>query len=40
MLIGGEKTGEGRFYDLMIPIADELYDAHLGELEREKSSAR
>jgi hypothetical protein len=32
LLIGGDKTGDKRFYDRMIPLADRLYDAHLQEL--------
>lgn len=35
LLIGGDKTGDGRFYERMIPIADELYDVHLEELKQE-----
>jgi len=35
LLIGGDKTGNKRFYDRMIPIADALYDEHLDELKRE-----
>jgi hypothetical protein len=35
LLIGGDKTGDNRFYDRMIPIADELYDVHLKELKQE-----
>lgn len=35
LLIGGDKTGDGRFYERLIPIADELYDVHLQELKRE-----
>ncbi|HZZ44328.1 MAG TPA: type II toxin-antitoxin system RelE/ParE family toxin [Tepidisphaeraceae bacterium] len=35
LLIGGDKTGDDRFYDRMIPLADELYDAHLLELRKE-----
>lgn len=35
LLIGGDKTGDARFYDRMIPIADDLYDRHLEELRRE-----
>ena len=26
LLIAGDKTGDGRFYDRMVPIADRLYD--------------
>src|SRR5689334_11795875 len=28
LLIGGDKTGVGRFYHQMIPLADRLYDEH------------
>ncbi len=35
LLIGGEKTGDNRFYDRMIPVADALYDEYLLELRRE-----
>jgi len=32
---GGEKTGESRFYEHMIPIADRLYTTYLEELKAE-----
>jgi hypothetical protein len=35
LLIGGCKTGEGQFYERMIPIADRIYDEHLEQLSRE-----
>ena len=35
LLIGGNKTGDNRFYKKMIPIADRLYDEHIVELKRE-----
>ena len=35
LLIGGNKTGDKRFYKKMIPIADRLYDEHLAQLKRE-----
>jgi hypothetical protein len=35
LLIGGDKSGDDRFYDRMIPLADDLYDAHLEALRRE-----
>jgi hypothetical protein len=35
LLIGGDKTGNKRFYDRMITVADMLYDVHLDELKRE-----
>jgi len=34
LLIGGDKTGDDRFYDRMIPLADQLYDEHLQELHK------
>ena len=40
LLIGGDKTGDKRFYDRMIPVADNLYDAHLAELEKEDDDGR
>lgn len=36
LLIGGDKTGDARFYKRMIPIADDLYDAYLEELRKER----
>jgi hypothetical protein len=35
LLIGGEKTGNRRFYERYIPLADRLYDEYLAELGRE-----
>jgi len=35
LLIGGDKTGDDRFYDIFVPIADRLYDVHLDELKTE-----
>lgn len=35
LLIGGDKTGDDRFYERMIPIADKLYDEHLAQLRKE-----
>jgi len=35
LLIGGNKTGDDRFYETTVPIADDLYDVHLLELKRE-----
>lgn len=35
LLIGGDKTGDDRFYQRMIPEADRLYDEHLEELNKE-----
>ena len=35
LLIGGDKTGNDRFYEEYVPRADDLYDEHLRELRRE-----
>lgn len=35
LLIGGDKTGDDRFYEKMVPVADDLYDTHLHELKKE-----
>ncbi len=32
LLIGGDKTGDARWYDRMIPVADRLYEEHLRRL--------
>jgi len=36
LLIGGDKTGDDRFYERMVPVADRLYARHLEELKKEK----
>lgn len=35
LLIGGDKTGNDRFYEVYVPVADDLYVEHLDELRRE-----
>jgi hypothetical protein len=35
LLIGGDKSGDDRFYEHMIPLADDLYDVHLETLRKE-----
>lgn len=32
LLIGGNKTGDDRFYGRMVPQADRIYDQHLQEI--------
>jgi len=34
LLIGGDKTGDDRFYDEMVPKADKIYGEHLKEIRR------
>ena len=35
LLLGGDKTGNDRWYDVFVPMADALYDEHLGTLKSE-----
>lgn len=35
LLIGGDKTGDDRFYETFTPVADRLYDEHLEALRME-----
>ena len=35
LLIGGDKTGNDRWYEVFVPIADRLYDTHLEQLRAE-----
>ena len=35
LLIGGDKTGNDRWYDEYVPVADGLYNAHLDALQLE-----
>jgi hypothetical protein len=40
LLIGGDKTGNDRWYDEYVPLADRLYDEHLAELAGEEEEGR
>ncbi len=35
LLIGGDKTGNDRWYEQFVPVADRLYDQHLDTLRNE-----
>ena len=35
LLIGGDKTGDDRWYETNVPVADRLYDEHLEQLRKE-----
>ncbi|MDB4948631.1 MAG: addiction module toxin RelE [Gemmatimonadetes bacterium] len=37
LLIGGDKTGQKRWYETFVPVADRLYDEHLQILRMEGS---
>jgi hypothetical protein len=32
LLIGGDKTGNDRWYETFVPLADKVFDAHLREI--------
>jgi hypothetical protein len=36
LLIGGDKTGDAKWYDRLVPLADELLDRHIAQLRRKK----
>jgi hypothetical protein len=35
LLIGGNKTGDSRWYDAHVPMAGRLYDEHLAQIEHQ-----
>jgi hypothetical protein len=35
LLIGGEKTGQDRWYDTFVPLADKIYSRYLEQLQQE-----
>jgi hypothetical protein len=37
LLIGGDKTGNSRWYEQFVPLADRLYREHLETLEKENN---
>lgn len=37
LLVGGDKTGNDRWYEQFVPAADKIYDQHLQELEKERN---
>ena len=37
LLIGGEKTGNDRWYEVFVPIADRLYEDYLAEMEQDNA---
>lgn len=38
LLLGGDKTGDNRWYEVNVPVADKLYDKHIEILTREGQS--
>jgi hypothetical protein len=37
LLIGGDKTGDDRFYEVMVPHADKIYSKYLKEIQEENN---
>jgi hypothetical protein len=35
LLLGGDKTGNNRWYEVFVPLADRLYAEHLKRLEED-----
>ena len=35
LLIGGDKTGDDRWYDRYVPLAEKIYDTHIDSLTEE-----
>ncbi len=35
LLLGGNKTGDARWYEVFVPLADKIYDEHLLALKQE-----
>jgi hypothetical protein len=40
LLLGGDKTGQDRWYEVNVPQAEKIYDDFLAELAREENEAR
>jgi hypothetical protein len=34
LLLGGDKTGNDDWYDRMVPVADELFAAHIADVKK------
>jgi hypothetical protein len=40
LLIGGDKTGNNRWYDKFVPVADKLYAGHISQLKDKKKGSK
>ena len=38
LLLGGDKTGDGRWYEKNVPLADRIYDNYLAGMEEENNA--
>lgn len=39
LLLGGDKTGDNRWYETNVPLADRIYDDYLEEIQKEQHDA-
>ncbi len=37
LLVAGDKTGDDRWYETNVPVADRLFERHLREIEKERT---
>jgi hypothetical protein len=37
LLVAGDKTGDDRWYERNVPVADRLFERHLRTIEKEKA---
>ena len=40
LISGGNKTGQDRWYETFVPLADDIYDAHLAAIKREHNDGK
>ncbi len=40
LLIGGDKTGDPAWYEKVVPVADDLFDLHLKQLEQPEQTKK
>ena len=38
LLLGGDKTGDDRWYEKNVPLADQLYDDYVAEIEEDQDA--
>jgi hypothetical protein len=38
LLLGGDKTGDDRWYEKNVPLADQIYDDYLAGVEEENNA--
>ena len=40
LLLGGDKSGDDRWYEKNVPLADRIYDEYLKEIQKEQDDAQ